>query len=196
MNRRTLRAVSAAAVIALLVPAVAEAQTGLGVRAGSFSVSGDYIDMDAEAAFGAHLALGFIPVLKFQLGAEYLTGTATYKYAGLAQIDGDFTSVGVFADVRYPIKLLPLFPIKPIVGGGLNLNVMSYADRNAAAGALGSKPDVADFTHVGYHIMAGLMFDPPVLPFTITVEYRIQSIELEDDSVTSKGILIGLTFGF
>ena len=68
---RTSRVAATALVLVMLAPALAQAQTGLGVRAGSFSVEGDHVTMDAETAFGAHLALGFIPLLKFQLGAEY-----------------------------------------------------------------------------------------------------------------------------
>jgi hypothetical protein len=192
--RRNWRAAALALVVIVMVPTLAAAQTGLGVRAGSFPVDGDHIEMDAETAFGAHVALGFIPVLKFQLGAEFLSGTATYDYAGIPAFDEDFQAISVYADVRYPISVVPMFPVKPVVGGGLNLNLMSYLDEDAA-GAVGSQ-DPADFTHTGYHLMVGLMFDPPVLPFTITAEYRMKSIKLEDDTISSNGILLGLTFGF
>jgi len=191
MNRRIGVLVGIALV--LMLPAVAGAQTGLGVRAGSISVSGDYIEMEPTTAFGAHLAIGFIPVLKVQVGAEYLKGTATYSYDVL-DVESDYQAISLFADVRYPISVLPLFPVKPVVGGGLNLNLMSYLDE-AAYSAVGN-PDPADFTHTGYHLMVGLLFDPPVLPFAITAEYRIQSIALEDDKVTNKGFVVGLTFGF
>ena len=191
---RTSRVAATALVLVMLAPALAQAQTGLGVRAGSFSVEGDHVTMDAETAFGAHLALGFIPLLKFQLGAEYLTGTATYDYAPIPEVERDFKAISVYADVRYPIEVLPLFPVKPVVGAGININMMTYLDEDAA-GVPGSQ-DVDDFTHTGYHLMVGLMFDPPVLPFTITAEYRLKSIKLEDDTVSSNGILLGLTFGF
>lgn len=192
MNRRIPHVLSALAIVVLL-PVVASAQTGLGVRAGSISVSGDYVEMDPTTAFGAHLAIGFIPVLKVQIGAEYLKGTATYSYAVL-DVEEDYQTISLFADVRYPISLLPLFPVKPVVGGGLNLNLMSYLDEATYSGGVSTDP--ADFTHTGYHLMFGLLFDPPVLPVAITAEYRIQSIALEDDTVTNKGIVVGLTFGF
>ncbi len=193
MNRRF--GVLAVIVLVLLLPAAAGAQTGLGVRAGSISVSGDNIEMDPTTAFGAHLAIGFIPILKVQVGAEYLKGTATYNYGGgLPDLDQDFQAISLFADVRYPISVLPLFPIKPVVGGGLNLNLMSYVDKDTFLGGLSNDP--ADFTHSGYHFMIGLLFDPPILPFAITAEYRIQSISLDSGSITNKGFVAGLTFGF
>jgi hypothetical protein len=192
MNRRIPHVLSALAIVVLL-PVMASAQTGLGVRAGSIAVSGDYIEMDPTTAFGAHLAIGFIPILKVQVGAEYLKGTATYSYDVL-DVEEDYQAISLFADVRYPISVLPLFPIKPVVGGGLNLNLMSYLDEATYSGGVSTDP--ADFTHTGYHLMFGLLFDPPVLPFTITAEYRIQSIALEDDTVTNKGVVVGLTFGF
>jgi hypothetical protein len=193
MNRRF--GVLAVIVLVLLLPAAAGAQTGLGVRAGSISVSGDHIDMDPATAFGAHLAIGFIPILKVQVGAEYLKGTATYDYGGgLDPLDQDFQAISLFADVRYPISVIPLFPIKPVVGGGLNLNLMSYVDEDTFLGGVSTDP--ADFTHSGYHLMFGLLFDPPILPFAITAEYRIQSISLDSGSITNKGFVAGLTFGF
>ncbi len=192
MNRRIPHVLSALAIVVLL-PVVASAQTGLGVRAGSIAVSGDHVEMDPTTAFGAHLAIGFIPILKVQVGAEYLKGTATYSYDVL-DVEEDYQAISLFADVRYPISVLPLFPIKPVVGGGLNLNLMSYLDEATYSGGVSTDP--ADFTHTGYHLMFGLLFDPPVLPFAITAEYRIQSIALEDDTVTNKGVVVGLTFGF
>jgi hypothetical protein len=195
MNRRF--GVLAVIVLVLLLPAAAGAQTGLGVRAGSISVSGDHIDMDPATAFGAHLAIGFIPILKVQVGAEYLKGTATYNYgSGLPDLDQDFQAISLFADVRYPISVIPLFPIKPVVGGGLNLNLMSYVDEDTFVDMGGLSGDPASFTHSGYHLMFGLLFDPPILPFAITAEYRIQSISLESGSITNKGFVAGLTFGF
>jgi hypothetical protein len=191
MNRRF--GVLAVTMLVLLLPAVAGAQTGLGVRAGSISVSGDYIEMDPTTAFGAHLAIGFIPILKVQVGAEYLKGTATYSYSVL-DVESDYQAISLFADVRYPISVLPLFPIKPVVGGGINLNLMSYLDEATYSGGVSTDP--ADYTHSGYHFMLGLLFDPPILPFAITAEYRIQAISLEDDKVTNKGFVVGLTFGF
>jgi opacity protein-like surface antigen len=201
MYRRIVRAVSAAAIVALLLPAVAGAQTGFGVRAGSFTLNGDNIDMDAEATYGVHLSLGFIPVLKFQLGAEYTSGTADYDFGGIYTLaDEDYKGVSVFADVRYPIKLIPMFPIKPVVGGGINMNALSYFDESQVMaiidGGLTGDQDPDSFTNFGYHLMAGLMFDPPVLPFTITFEYRYQSISLENETISSTGFLVGVTFGF
>ncbi|GEM_PF-1400240 len=195
------RLVSAAAVIALVLCTAVpvRAQTGFGVRAASLSVTGDHVEMDPTTAFGAHVALGFVPFLKLQLGAEYLSGTATYGYTPAipgSDIEADFTNIGVFLDVRKPFGLIPLFPIKLVLGGGLNYNLMSYVDEE-----MFNDPPVGgfspeDFSHVGWHAMGGLLFDPPVLPFTITAEYRLQSIKLTDETVTSKGFVIGLTFGF
>ncbi|MFO7768094.1 MAG: outer membrane beta-barrel protein [bacterium] len=192
---RRMKLIAAAAVIALLVPAAAQAQTGFGARVGSFSVSGDNVEMDATTAFGAHVSLGFLPILKFQLGVEYLSGTADYTYGAVTVPDQDFTNVGVFADVRYPISLIPMFPLKPVVGGGLNLNMLSYVDEdNAASVGPGAAP--ADFTRSGYHLMAGLLFNPPVVPLAVSAEYRLQYISVSEGTIPVKGILVGLTFGF
>lgn len=181
----------------LVLPSAALAQTGFGVRAGSFTPDGDHLKMDATTAFGAHMALGFIPVLKFQLGIEYMTGKADYTFAGGTASDRDFKNVGVYADVRYPISLIPLFPVKPVVGGGIDVNLMSYIDEDTFADAgMSATTDPASFTRTGYHLMAGLMFKAPVLPFTITAEYRMQSISVSDGTLTNNGVLLGLTFGF
>ena len=200
MSRRIITSIAAIALIALITPTAARAQTGFGVRYANLKSEGDHIIMDATSAFGAHVALGFLPILKLQVGAEYLSGTADYDYGGVLQLqEQDYKSLGIYADVRYPIKLMPLFPIKPVVGGGVNINLMSYLDRAGVedfiAGGLG-EPDVENFTQIGYHLMFGLLFKPPVLPFTITAEYRLQTIKLTDDTVENNGIVVGLTFGF
>lgn len=194
MSSRRLRMSAAVLALILLVPAAAQAQTGFGVRFGSLTPDGDNLKMEASTAFGAHVALGFIPILKFQVGVEYLTGTADYTFTGVPVNDQDYKSIGLFADVRYPISLFPLVPIKPIVGGGININLMTYLDEDTYAG--GATTDPENFTRTGYHLMFGLMFKPPVLPFTITGEYRLQTISVADGTVTSNGLLFGLTFGF
>ncbi len=197
MSRRLL---AAAAVIALVLCTAppAGAQTGFGVRAASISISGDNIEMDPTMAFGAHAALGFIPFLKFQVGAEYLSGTAMYNYTDIpaAEIEADFKSIGVFLDVRKPFGLIPMVPVKLVVGGGMNLNLMSYIDREMFEDPPTGGPDVNDFTQTGWHVMGGLLFDPPILPFTITAEYRLQSITLTDETIKNTGFVIGITFGF
>ena len=195
MCRRIHYAVLTIVIIALLIPTITQAQTGIGIRAGKLGVDGNHVHLDTKTAFGAHLALGFIPILKFQVGIEFLSGKADYDYySGITANNKDFTNVGVFIDVRFPIKLLPLFPIKPVVGGGVNYNLMTYLTKNMVEqGSL--DPGFGEFTHMGYHWMAGLMFDPPILPFVITAEYRFQSIKLEDDTITIEGFLVGLTFG-
>ena len=195
MIHRSLRGVALIAIVALALPAGALAQTGFGVRAGSFTPSGDHLEMEAATAFGAHLALGFIPVLKFQIGLEYLSGTADYDYGVAGTLaDQDFRNLAIFADVRYPITLMPMFPIKPIIGGGLNANLMTYLDEDTFAA--GPNPSPEDLTRMGYHLMAGLMFKAPVLPFTVTAEYRMHYIPVTDGTVSSNGVLLGLTFGF
>ncbi len=198
MKRRIVLSVAAAAL--LVVTAVgAQAQTGFGLRAGQISVEGDNITMDASTAFGAHVALGFIPILKFQLGVEYLSGTATYNYTpGIAgsAFDADYKSVGIFLDVRKPIGLIPMFPLKLLVGGGLNMNLMSYLDEAAFLAGGAGEPTLEDFTQNGYHLMVGLVFKPPVLPFSISAEYRMQTIKLADENVKNNGLVLGLTFGF
>lgn len=188
---RRMKLVAALALVAMVLPAAAQAQTGFGVRGASLELSGDNVAMDTEIAYGAHVSVGFIPILKFQLGVEYLSGTATYSYGALDYTD-DFTNIGVYADVRYPISLIPMFPLKPVVGGGLDLNLMSYLDEDSALGS----SDPADYSRMGWHLMGGLMFDPPVVPFTVTAEYRTQSVSVADGDITIKGILVGLTFGF
>ena len=197
MKRRIVSAVAAIALVALITPS-ASAQTGFGVRYANLTPEGDYIEMDATSAVGVHVALGFLPLIKLQIGAEaILGGTATYDYdvPGVAAKEDDFKSLGLFADVRYPISLIPLFPVKPVVGGGMNMSVMTYLDKEAfLAGEV--TDDVESLMQTGYHLMFGLLIKPPFLPFTITAEYRMQTVKLTDDTVKSNGILLGLTFGF
>lgn len=202
MKRRIVLSMAAAAL--LVVTAVgAQAQTGFGLRAGQIAVSSDNdnITMDASTAFGAHVALGFLPIVDFMLGAEYLSGTADYDYgAGLTLNDQDFKSLGIFVEVRKTFGLIPLFPVKLVVGGGMNMNLMTYMDRDTVVdyigGGMSGDPDLADFTKQGTHLMAGLEIKFPILPFTINAEYRMQTIKLDDGKINNNGLVLGLTFGF
>ena len=200
MKRRIVLSMAAAAL--LVVSAVgAQAQTGFGVRVGQISVGSDdnNITMDASTAFGAHVALGFLPIVDFMLGAEYLSGTADYNYGpGLTLNDQDFKSLGIFADIRKTFGLLPMFPVKLVVGGGLDMNLMTYLDEEAVSdfAASGGDPDLADFTKQGTHFMAGLEIKLPILPFTVNAEYRMQTIKLDDGKINNNGIILLITFGF
>jgi len=200
MKRRIVLSLAAATLL-LVSAGGAQAQTGFGVRAGQISISSDddMITMDTSTAFGAHLALGFLPIVDFMLGAEYLSGTADYDYgSGLTLNDQDFQSVGVFADIRKTFGLLPMFPVKLVVGGGLDLNLMSYLDKEAVMDFAGSSgdPDLAKFTKQGTHLMAGLEIKLPILPFTVNAEYRMQTIKLDDGKINNNGITLMITFGF
>lgn len=197
MKRRVLM-FSAAMALVVLTASTALAQTGFGVRVGSLTLDGDHIDMESNLAYGAHVSLGFIPFLDFQLGAEYLKGEADYDYGGVFTLEGqDFQSIGVFLDVRKPFGFIPMFPLKVVVGGGMNLNLMQYYDEQMVIDYVGGAPlDLENFTKTGYHLMGGLLFKPPILPFTITAEYRMQTIKIEGDTLKNNGIVIGLTFGF
>jgi hypothetical protein len=193
---------TAALLIAIAVPTMA--QTGFGVRAGQISINSkdDVVTMDASTAFGAHVALGFLPIFDFMLGAEYLSGTADYDYGGILQLDNrDFKSLGVFADVRKSFGLLPMFPVKLVVGGGLDLNLMTYPDEEAVddfiSGGLTGDLDLADATRQGMHLMFGFEIKLPILPFTLNTEYRMQTINLENDhKIRNNGLVLLVTFGF
>ncbi len=198
----TVCLVTAALLVAIAIPA--QAQAGFGVRAGQISISSedDMITMDASTAFGAHVALGFLPIFDFMLGAEYLSGTANYDYGGRLPLENqDFKSLGIFADVRKTFGLLPMFPVKLVVGGGLDLNLMTYLDQDAVndyvGGGLSGDPDLVDFTKQGFHYMLGLEIKLPILPFTLNTEYRLQTINLGDDKkINNNGINLLITFGF
>ncbi len=198
MKRRIVLSMAAAALLVVSVVG-AQAQTGFGVRVGQISVSSDddNITMDASTAFGAHVALGFLPIVDFMLGAEYLSGTADYNYGpGLTLPDQDFKSLGIFAEIRKTFGLIPMFPVKLVVGGGMNMNLMSYLDSDAVMNYTGGEPDLADFTKQGTHFMAGLEIKLPILPFTVNAEYRMQTIKLDDGKINNNGITLLITFGF
>ncbi|MFC1628292.1 outer membrane beta-barrel protein [Gemmatimonadota bacterium] len=198
MKHRIVLSMAAAALL-VVSAAGAQAQTGFGVRAGQIAISSDddMITMDASTAFGAHVALGFLPIVDFMIGAEYLSGTADYDYGGVLQLENqDFKSIGVFADIRKTFGLLPMFPVKLVVGGGLDLNLMSYLDSEAVENYTGGDPDLADFTKQGTHLMAGLEIKLPILPFTVNAEYRMQTIKLDDGKINNNGITLLITFGF
>jgi hypothetical protein len=193
---------TAALLVAIAVPT--QAQTGFGVRAGQLSITSedDIVTMDASTAFGLHVGLGFLPIFDFMLGVEYLSGKADYDYGGVLDLDNeDFKSLGIFADIRKTFGLVPMFPVKLVVGGGLDYNLLTYLDEDTVQdyvdGGLTGAPDLVDDGKLGIHYMLGLEIKLPILPFTLNTEYRLQTINLGDDKkINNNGITLLITFGF
>ena len=202
--KRLMTVCLATAALLVVIAIPAQAQTGFGVRAGQISISSkdDIVTMDASTAFGAHVALGFLPIVDFMLGVEYLSGTADYDYGGVLQAPNqDFKSLGIFADIRKTFGLVPMFPVKLVVGGGLDYNLLTYLDEDAVDdyvdGGLSGDPDLVDLGKSGIHYMLGLEIKLPILPFTLNTEYRLQTINLGDDrKIRNNGITLLVTFGF
>jgi len=190
-----------AILISLLVCSLgtAEALTGLGfgVRAGTTKLedpnTGD--SGDAMTMFGGHLKIGTLPIIDLEASAEY--AQKKYDFA-IPQVD-DFTGevtfriVSLRASAKYSISP-PLSPIKPYVGAGLGMHLMtSTIDLPGTDYVIPLDEDYSE-SKTGAHALGGVLLSFPVLPFEIFAEGRYGVIFTEDESVKATSLYAGLNF--
>lgn len=163
---------------------------GIGVRAGY--VSGyDNPDLlvysgaiDKLQMLGAHLQVGFLPILDVDLSGEFAWKNERNFFPGVDLTYGDLSANGT---VTYG---LPMPVIKPYVGLGLGVHRLVYKWDGAYAGVL---PD--DKTSLSWHGLGGVSLGFPALPLQIFLEARYSSLQTKPDKTNYTTFLGGVTFG-
>jgi opacity protein-like surface antigen len=179
----------------------AEALTGLGfgVRAGTTKLEDPNTgeSFDAMAMFGGHLKIGTLPIIDLEASAEY----AQKKYdIGISIPQADdfsgevtFRIVSLNASAKYSISP-PLSPIKPYVGAGLGMHLMtSTIDLPGTQYTIPLNEDYSE-SKTGAHALGGVLLTFPVIPFEIFAEGRYGVIFTEDESVKATSLYAGLNF--
>lgn len=140
--------------------------------------------LDKLPMLGAHVDVGFIPVVDVKVSGEYAWKTEKDFVPGVDLTYGDFSVNGT---VTYPF---PLPVVKPYVGLGLGLHRLVYAWDGTYTGIL---PD--DQTKMSWHGLAGVSLGFPALPVSFFLEARYTSLQTEPDHTNFTTILGGVTFG-
>ncbi len=179
----------------------AEALTGLGlgVRAGTTKLEDPNTgeSFDTMTMFGGHLKIGTLPIIDLEASAEY----AQKKYdivipiPQVEDLGGEvtFRIVSLRASAKYSFSP-PLSPIKPYVGAGLGMHLMSSTiDLPGTDYVIPLDEDYSE-SKTGAHALGGVLLSFPVLPFEIFAEGRYGVIFTEDESVKATSLYAGLNF--
>lgn len=204
----TRRAVAFLALAALAAgPGRAEcAVLSVGGRAGIAGYSGDVLfrsgDVGSDLVLGAHVQLAFLPRLALEGSAEYFATTFEYETAfeGLTlSREVDFRDLALYATVKLSLDPLPLVPLRPYVGGGAGLHLLTTEIvREEFSGAEHGEPPeeiLEDAARGGFHLVAGLDAGGFLVPLGVFVEARYSRIG-SDPEISAKSALAGLRFGF
>jgi len=177
----------------------AEALTGLGfgIRAGTTKLEDPNTgeSFDTMTMFGGHLKIGTLPIIDLEASAEY----AQKKYdIGISipqadDLNGEvtFRIVSLRASAKYSISP-PLSPIKPYIGAGLGMHLMSSTiDLPGTQYTIPLNEDYSE-SKTGAHALGGVLLSFPVLPFEIFAEGRYGVIFAEGESVKATSLYAGL----
>ncbi|MBD3170726.1 MAG: outer membrane beta-barrel protein [candidate division Zixibacteria bacterium] len=194
--------IAAITLVALLLSAVNSfAITGLGIGVRGGYITGldmggiedgvKLLDPNAEVddqmtMVGAHLRVGTLPIIDFDIAAEY-------AWKNMELYDDyklDFKILAVTATGFY--KILPTPMITPYVGLGVGSYTLTYDIKTPAGSTPVFDPDKT--TKFGYHGVIGAKIKPPMFPLGFFARYRYTYISTEDDATKFSTILVGATF--
>lgn len=144
-------------------------------------------DIDNMTLLGVQLKIATLPMVDF-------IGTIEYAWADaeLTGIPGKFKvhDLGLTVSVVYPFNMPVL---KPYAGIGIGTHSVNYTVELSGV-PLGA-PLPGDANHLGYHLVGGADLELPVLPFSFTVEARINWVKTERELTRYFQITGGVNFG-
>jgi hypothetical protein len=209
MNIRRLASMVLGVTLLITVnPANCNAVTGLGIGARLGFVS-DYehplldeqgIEPEDLSMYGAHITLLSIAKLSVELAGEYsardFQREINLDLIGMspALVDFKVRDYAGYATARY--KLIT-GQLGVHLGGGLNIHRMTYSkELPYAIPGFGNVVEIpVNDWYSGFHVLAGVSFGLPMIPFRVFAEGRIAKINVSDDAARQTTLLVGATFG-
>jgi len=197
------KTILSAAVIVLIAASNSFALTGLGfgVRAGYVTgldtgpiedwargLNADASVDDKMTMVGAHLNIGTLPMIDFDVAIEYAWKNFTlYQDFDLKISDLSINATGYY-------KILPTPLVTPYVGAGLGTHTLTYSLDYTGTATLIMPADPEKATKLGYHGLAGVKLHPPMFPLEFFAQYRYTYINTDESATKYRTILIGATF--
>jgi outer membrane protein W len=187
----------------ILIANSAFAVVGIGARGGMNMFADD--PPGNGPMFGAHLKLDFpLTPISVELSGELFQKTydEEFAYGGeTVEYETKFRNISANATLKYYMKLMPLSPIKPYIGAGAGLHVMSYEVEYEGETIIipedaqaGMEPE--DVSKLGIHGVLGMDIKLPVMPFALFVEGKYTSVFTEEESTNFTSLYGGINFGF
>jgi len=196
-------------VLILLFFSSSQAITGLGigVRAGmiqnydnpGLDAFSSFLSLDKMPFLGAHLKIGTLPLVDFELSAEYAWKKKDVVVSvGPLSLKGDFTvsDFSLNATAKYHLSV-PVF--KPYVGAGAGFHRLIY--KLDVEGMVEPIILPENESRLGLHAVAGIAIKASALPFEIFAEGRYTHIKTRQDrldtsSTNYPSIMLGATLNY
>lgn len=139
---------------------------------------------DKMTDIGAHLKIGTLRVVEFDLNLDY----AWKKQEIVSGIDLRFSDFSITASVR---KSIALAALKPYIGVGVGQHWMAYSLElgDQVIGVVLPENE----SKFGYHFKAGIDLDFPVFPLTPYGEWKYNIIQTSGESTKYSALLVGIT---
>ncbi len=144
---------------------------------------------DNMTMIGGHVKIGTLPVLDFEVAAEYAWKKMDL-YEGYKLKISDFS---ITATAIYNVKLVPAPMVTPYVGAGLGTHKLVYSI-DKEEGFQDDIPLDEDATKMGYHGLLGVKIHPPMFPLEFFAQYRYTYISTDEEATKYSTILAGATF--
>jgi len=169
---------------------------GFGLRGGvifSLDDPNTELSIDNLPLIGAHLKVGTLPIIDFEADVSYSKKSYDYEIAVLdTTVEIDYHDLSLNASAKYNLPL-PLVMVKPYIGGGIGVHLLGskldIAKELITSGKL--EPDFST-TKNSFHLLAGLKFHIPMIPFDIFAEGRYTVIQT-NPKTKYNSIYAGLT---
>ncbi len=154
---------------------------GFGLRGGVISSLDDpntEESIDNLPFIGAHLKIGTLPIIDFEADVSYAKKSYDYEIAVLdTTVKIDYHDLSLNASAKYNLPL-SLVVVKPYIGGGIGMHLLG-SKFDIAKERLKDKsldPNYAP-TKNSLHLLAGLKFHIPMIPFDIFAEGRYTIVQ-------------------
>lgn len=203
---RAMMFITGLLVIGYPISASALVGVGLGGKVGHTNYSGDVLpgsgDVGGGTSFGAILEITTLPVIDFELHANYFSTPFQYTY-DVATVpvttEFDFQDFNVIAIAKKNLISVPMSPLGLYVGGGVGLHVINTEVAQGynydSVNADNPVDLLASSGRLSGHGMVGVRLAPPVLPLAIFGEARFGRIFTEEP-ITTTEIEAGLMLKF
>jgi len=150
----------------------------------------DFEMPDDMKNFGAHVNIGTLRVIEFDIALDY----AWQKKTLFEGAELKFNDFSISGSVR---KSFPIAVFKPYVGAGLATHIMAYTiEYNGNIYPIvdpNEDVSIEDETVIGYHFKAGVALDFPLFPLTPYAEWKYNTIQTSGESSKYSQINLGIT---
>ena len=148
---------------------------------------------------GAHLKIGTLPIIDLEVDVSYAKksyqpkiGIKVHGVDTTVSVETDYHDLSLSASAKYNLPI-SLVVVKPYVGGGIGVHLMGskldIAKELITSGEL--EPDYSS-TKNSFHLLAGMKFHIPMIPFDIFAEGRYIIVQT-DPKTKYNSIYAGLT---